>query len=136
MNTLTQLTPSVTAITLVVLALFSIACLVMLGMSYFHFRRLFMMHHEQLTIVSDDLGALCNGSLGLGERLAKLESRLSSLAKRQEHLELQEAPERSYKQAIRLVRQGANVEELMTDCGLARGEAELVLLSKQLDRSV
>ena len=136
MNVLTQLTPTAIAIALLVLAVAAFTGLALLGMTIFHFRRLFVLHHHQLTIVREDLAALCHGSLGLGERLAKLETRLANIATRQEHLELQEAPERSYKQAIKLVRQGANVEELMTDCGLARGEAELVLLSKQLDRSM
>jgi hypothetical protein len=136
MDALLQLSPATIAITLMVLALITLVSLVMFSASYFHFRRQFDLHHDQLVILREDLGALCNGSLGLGERLARMESRLDTLAKRQEHLELQEAPERSYKQAIRLVRQGANVEELMTDCGLARGEAELVLLSKQLDQSM
>ena len=49
---------------------------------------------------------------------------------------MQEAPERSFKQAIKLVRQGADIDQLMSDCGLARGEAELVVLSKQLDTAV
>lgn len=135
MNLLTQLTPLATVIALGILAVFTIACLVMVVMTYYHFRRLFNLHHEQLNIAREDLAALCNGSLGLGERLSRLESRLNSLSRRQEHLELQKAPEHSYKQAIKLVHQGADVEELMSDCGLARGEAELVLLSKQLDRS-
>ena len=84
----------------------------------------------------DDLGALCNGAVGLGDRLSRLDTRVGQLLKRQEHLEMQEAPERSFKQAIKLVRQGADIDQLMSDCGLARGEAELVVLSKQLDHAV
>lgn len=135
MNLLTVLTPSAIAIALVVLGLLSLFCIAIVGMSYLHYRRLIFLQHEQLTVVREDLAALCKGSLGLGERVARLDTRLNTLAKRQEHFELQETPQRSYMHAIKLVQKGANVEDLMTDCGLARGEAELVLLSKQLDRS-
>lgn len=127
--------------TTLVTALITVACIALLslalvGVIYFHFRRVFGLQEQSLTIVREDLSALCNGTLGLGERVAKFDSRLVTMLKRQEHLEMQEAPERSFKQAIKMVRQGADIDELMQDCGLARGEAELVILSKQLDRAM
>jgi hypothetical protein len=136
MNALADVSPA--TLTIVVIAFMSGTLLnfALLGILYMYCRKTFSYHHENINIVREDLGALCNGSLGLGERLSNLESRFALLTQRQEHLELQEAPERSYKHAIKMVKRGADIEELMEDCGLARGEAELIVLSKQLDRAM
>lgn len=136
MEQLNQISPASLTIVVLALACISLLSLALVGICYYHFRRILLLQDQSLTIVREDLSALCNGTLGLGERVAKLDSRLVTLVKRQEHLEMQEAPERSFKQAIKMVRQGADIDELMQDCGLARGEAELVLLSKQLDRAM
>lgn len=136
MEILNQISPASLTIALIALACICLLSLALIGIGYFHYRRLIDLQNHSLTIVREDLSALCNGTLGLGERVAKLDARLVTLVKRQEHLEMQEAPERSFKQAIKMVRQGADIDELMQDCGLARGEAELVLLSKQLDRAM
>lgn len=136
MNALATVSPA--TLTIVVIAFMSgtLLSFALLGLFYLYSRNMFSLHRHHIKIVREDLSAMCNGSLGLGERLSNLESRFSRLAQRQEYLELQEAPERSYKQAIKMVKRGADIDELMEDCGLARGEAELIVLSKQLDRAM
>ena len=136
MNLLAEISPTTLALITVGLACLTVLSLTLVGLTYFHFRRLYNLQDNQLNMARDDLGALCNGAVGLGDRLSRLDTRVGQLLKRQEHLEMQEAPERSFKQAIKLVRQGADIDQLMSDCGLARGEAELVVLSKQLDHAV
>jgi hypothetical protein len=136
MNVVSQVSTETMVIVMLTLACLTFLCLALISLMFIHFKRLFALQNQHINIVREDLNAICNGTLGLGERVAILDTRLDKINKRQEHLEMQEAPERSFKQAIKMVSKGANIEELMSDCGLARGEAELVLLSKQLDRAV
>ena len=136
MDLIAEISPATLAMVAAGFACLSLLSLALVGVIYFHFRRLYNIQDNQLSNARDDLGALCNGAVGMGERLSRLDSRVGTLVKRQEHLEMQEAPERSFKHAIKMVRKGADVDELIADCGLARGEAELVVLSKQLDHAV
>jgi hypothetical protein len=84
--------------------------------------------------MQSDLNAMCSGAVGIGEHLTKLEERTQRLVLRQDALETQEAPERSYRHAIKMLRNGANLDQIMSDCGLARGEAELLMLNKSIDQ--
>jgi DNA repair exonuclease SbcCD ATPase subunit len=60
-------------------------------------------------------------------RQAEIESRLAGIEEQQHQLRLVHEGSGSYGQAIRLAQQGASAEELATDCGLNRGEAELLV---------
>lgn len=115
------------------LLLFTIAAVIIL---YAYFQKLFANHDAQLRMFQDDLAAICNGAVGVGGHLARLEDRTRGLLERQEQLEMQEAPEQSYKQAIRLAKSGADIDQLISDCGLAQGEAELAILAGSLDRKI
>lgn len=75
-----------------------------------------------------DVVALCAASAGVGERMGRLEQQLRRLLERQDRLELRDPGSRPYAQAIRLVQNGAQVDELMSTCALTRGEAELVVM--------
>lgn len=77
--------------------------------------------------IHEDMRALCAGSAALGAHLASLDQRLQRLSDQQRTLELREPGSQSYGFAIRLAQQGASVEELMENCGMSRGEAELLL---------
>ena len=59
-------------------------------------------------------------------RLEALEQRLRQIARRQDEQHHAEPGEPSYGAAIRLAHQGADVDQLVTTFGLARGEAELI----------
>lgn len=83
----------------------------------------------------DDFNAMCAAAVGVDEHLARLEDRTRSLLQRQDNLELQEASDGNYQQAINLIRNGAGIDQLMSDCGLARGEAELLMLAGNMDRA-
>lgn len=63
----------------------------------------------------------------MGKHVDALEQRIRRLAERQDQLELRDPLEQTYAHAIRLAQKGVDVNELVENCGLARGEAELLL---------
>ena len=77
---------------------------------------------------TSDLAALNAGSIGLGERLLKIERNQKLLAQRVEQLELHANGNASYSQAISLVKQGINKQDLMATCELSEGEAGLLMM--------
>jgi hypothetical protein len=94
-----------------------------------------------LRSLQNDLRALCNAAVGMGDRVNQMERRLRQVAERQEALGLrqdqlnQEDPEaRSYTQAIKMAHKGAAVDDLIEVCGLSRGEAELVAMMHRLGK--
>ena len=62
------------------------------------------------------------------ERLGSTERRVREATERQNRLEMMAPSTERFRHAIALVQRGAGTEELMTTCGLARGEAELLYL--------
>jgi hypothetical protein len=63
-----------------------------------------------------------------GERRhAAIEARLAAIEEQQEQLRMLGEGAGGYGQAIRLAQQGASAEDLARDCGLNRGEAELLV---------
>lgn len=60
-------------------------------------------------------------------RHADVEQRLEKLVEHQEQLRLLDEDGGSYSHAISLARRGASVDELVRDCGLNRGEAEILV---------
>lgn len=90
---------------------------------------------RQLRQLSDDLAALCKASAGAGEHVVKLDQQLRRMVDRQDQWELRAGGERSYQQAIQMVHKGAGVEELVTNCGLTRGEADLIVMLHGMARA-
>lgn len=58
----------------------------------------------------------------------QLERQLQHLSRRQNQIELRDPITQTYEPAIRMVRKGADVEELISTCGLGRSEAELIMM--------
>ena len=134
MNAIANLTPQLIISTVIIGGTFFLISLTALAVMYNHFHKTIAHNRETIRRMQEDLSAMCKGAIGVGEHLARLEERTRGLIQRQDQLEMQEAPERSFKQAIKMVRNGANLDQLISDCGLARGEAELVMLANNLDR--
>lgn len=63
---------------------------------------------------------------GLGERLHEVEQQLRLLAERQDQLDLRQPANHAYRLAIKLAKKGVPVNDLVTTCGINRGEAELI----------
>ena len=82
---------------------------------------------EQLQNLGNDLRAMFSASTGVDKRLARIEKKLKMQTERQDKLELHEPNLQAYGQAARMVRKGADADELVDTCGLSRGEAELIM---------
>lgn len=96
-------------------------------------------HRFAMQAMQQDLRALCNAAVGVGERVNRLELQLKEIAARQEQLGVRQdrldqgvGDDRSYDQAIKMVKKGASVDDLVEVCGLARGEAELIAMMHRL----
>jgi len=128
------LSPEMLMISTIVVGILLLMSLVAMAFMYNHFHQILAQQDEIITAMQSDLNAMVSGAVGVGDHLAKLEERTQRLVQRQDTLELQEAPERSYRHAIKMLRNGANLDQIMSDCGLARGEAELLMLNKSIDQ--
>ncbi len=91
-------------------------------------RAAMLQRDQELATLKEEMRALCTGAVGLDQRMASVEQRARQLKERQEQIELREQGERLYPQAIRMVQQGAGVDELISVCGLSRNEAELIVM--------
>ncbi|MBI5039715.1 MAG: DUF2802 domain-containing protein [Gammaproteobacteria bacterium] len=76
----------------------------------------------------DDFAAMCKASVGAGDHLVRLEQQVRRLIERQDQIEMRTSGDRPYTQAIQMVQHGADVTELIANCGLTRGEAELIAM--------
>lgn len=72
--------------------------------------------------------AMGSGSIGVGQRLVEVEKRLNITMEKQAELEQKDPGALPYAYAMRLAEMGATAEELIKNCGLARSEAELIVL--------
>ncbi len=76
---------------------------------------------------ANDMRAMFSASRGVDKRLARIEKKVKIQHERQDKLELHEPNLQSYGQAAKMVRKGADADELVDTCGLSRGEAELIM---------
>lgn len=82
---------------------------------------------SEVAVLQGELGALCTGASGMGAHLSRVDQQLLRLGERQDNLEAHDSLHREYDRAVKLVRNGAGAEEIMTQCNLLRTEAELLL---------
>jgi hypothetical protein len=82
----------------------------------------------RLAAMERDRRASCGAQARAGDRLLALEQQVRMLVHGQTQLEMKTPATESYRHAISLVERGASTDELVSSCGLARGEAELVHL--------
>lgn len=134
-SAVTQASPMVILLAFIVISIMLLLTIIALIVLVSYFQKLFDRQDIQIKLLHEDLAAVCNGAVGVGAHLAQMDAQIRTLIERQDHLELQETPEYSYKQAIRLARKGADVNQLIDDCGLAQGEAELAMLVEELDKA-
>ena len=80
-----------------------------------------------LSLQAQSIGGLTSGTQGVDRRLACLEAREQVLSQRQDTFESQQADERPYHQAIRLVQQGAGSRRLIEEFELSESEAALIV---------
>lgn len=90
---------------------------------------------KHIAHLQSDFRALTAAARGVGQRVLEIERRQRNLAERQDQLDLYDAANQSYDQAIDLVHRGKGVADLVKSCGLSEGEAELIYLLHRLDRT-
>lgn len=123
-----------TAWTLIITALFLATA--SLGIALLLWRRLrsHKQHHYALiNVLRNEIQAMTSSSIGMGKRLVDVEQRLNVTAEKQLELENRDPGVLAYNQAARLMEMGADVDDLVKNCGIGRPEAELMaLLHKEL----
>lgn len=86
-----------------------------------------------ITVLRNEIRSMTGSSIGMGKRLVDIEQTLNITVERQQELENRDPGELAYNQAARLMEMGADVDDLVKNCGIGRPEAELMaLLHKEL----
>ena len=112
------------------------AGLLLLALSGFHHQqRKIRKNADLLQRTQNDLRALITASVGMGERMLEMERRQRRLAERQEQLDIYDAANQPYEQAIRMAQNGSKIEELVDICGLSKTEAELIKIMHRFDKA-
>lgn len=105
------------------------------ALAMLHGRRKFIKHLHEIRDLQNDIRAITAAAIGVGERVLELERRQRRLAERQEQLDIYDPANQPYEQAIEMVKNGADVQELVDVCGISESEAELVALMHRLDQT-
>ena len=94
---------------------------------------------KQLKQARNDLKALTTASLGVGSRVLELERRMRRLASEQQQpkqqVDLYDSANQPYDHAIDLAKQGMEVDEIATMCGISRNEAELIQMMNRFKQA-
>lgn len=88
-------------------------------------------HQALINVLRNEIHAMTNSSIGMGRRLIEVEQKLNLTADKQLELENRDPGVLAYNQAARLMEMGANVDDLVQNCGIGRPEAELMALLHQ-----
>lgn len=80
----------------------------------------------RIAALEEELRALSSTSIGVGRKLIGVDLRLQENEKRTQELALSDPVKVSYNEAGRLLELGADVDDLVANCGLSRPEAELI----------
>ena len=86
------------------------------------------LQQKQLKDLSHELQTMTSAAYGVGKRINQLAGQLRELDDRQEEFDLKDQGSHSMQQAIALVHKGATVEELVENCDMSLGEAELLIM--------
>lgn len=88
---------------------------------------------QECQALEAQLHELRASSIGMGQRIKQLESRqndvdnsLGQIQEQQQALAEMDPDTKLYNRAVKLLQQGASVDELMHECELPRAEAELL----------
>ncbi|TVP81618.1 DUF2802 domain-containing protein [Thioalkalivibrio sp.] len=113
------------AVFLVAVAALGLAAVIWIRVQ--HLQRRLATQETELLSLKGALSAICSDDMVTDHRQGELEQRLRRLADQQEQLLMRDPETGPYHHALRLAAQGASREDLVKNCGLSRGEAELLL---------
>lgn len=118
-------------LTHVALLVLMLVALVSAGLCLHLFRRVKRQerrHQALINVLRNEIRAMTNGSIGMGNRLLAIEHKLDITVEKQQELENRDPGVLAYNQAAKLMEMGADVDDLVRSCGIGRPEAELMAL--------
>lgn len=83
-----------------------------------------MLQDERFASLEQAQQSLTKSTVGMGRRIKQTEARLK---KAEQRTVMPSANDNTFEQATRLVNLGASASDLVDNCGVARGEAELLV---------
>ena len=81
-----------------------------------------------VNVLRNEIQALTSSSIGMGHRLMDVENQLNITTEKQQEMANRDPGVLAYNQAARLMEMGADVDDLVKNCGIGRPEAELMAL--------
>jgi len=118
-----------------VIGLFSV-CFLLFVLAGIKIRTLNRNYHEVLLknkALQSDFSAMCSAAVNIGNHIDQLDGNIKALAVRQSKHELEEPQTRSFSQAKVLLGNGAEIEDVIDNCGMSYGEAELIAMMSKLE---
>jgi hypothetical protein len=92
-------------------------------------------HKRDIDILKQTVGALCSSAVGVDKRVNRLERMGRDLEERQENIEhYNQHGDPPYSDAIRMVQEGAGVNELIERLGISRDAADLIIMMHGIKR--
>jgi len=92
-------------------------------------------HKRDIDILKQTVGALCSSAVGVDKRVNRLERIGRDLEERQENIEHHsQHGDPPYSDAIRMVQEGAGVDELIERLGISRDAADLIIMMHGIKR--
>ena len=90
-------------------------------------------HSALISVLRNEIQSMTNSSIGIGKRVLEVEKRVNETADKQAEIDSRDPTAVAYTQAARLMEMGADLNEIIDNCGIGRPEAELMaLLHKEL----
>ncbi|MEJ2456112.1 MAG: DUF2802 domain-containing protein [Candidatus Thiodiazotropha sp.] len=86
-------------------------------------------YKRDIETLKQTVGALCSSAVGVDKRVNRLERMGRDLEERQENIEQHgQYGDPPYSDAIRMVQEGAGVDELIKELGISRDAADLIIM--------
>lgn len=109
-------------------ALVAVAALVLAWSAHRRLASYDTQYQALVKVLRNEIRVMNSGAIGVGRRLKQVEGRLNITAEKQQELENRDPGALAYNQAAKLMEMGADVDDLVVNCGIARPEAELMAL--------
>ena len=84
--------------------------------------------------LQNDFTAICSSAVNMGNRIESLDTIINTLTDRQEKYELQDPSNKTYKQAKILLNNGVDLEDVVDNCDVTYGEAELLAMLQRHEK--
>ena len=114
--------------TLVIIVIVIVGALVWLVQEHKRLRQDYENLIKSVERNSQDIAGLCSAAVTVDTKLSKVDQQAKNMLEKIDNFEQYEQQAgQPYQSAIQRVRNGAEVEELVTECGLSREEALLLI---------